>query len=80
MITRRGFFGLLSGAMAAEVARKVYVFAPPNGWSFKGGVISPGDALFYLPSDYWVRRCAMPDFQRATYWYAETVGAWGIKG
>ena len=58
MITRRGFFGLLGGLAGAEVARKVYVFAPPNGWSFKGGVISPGEAMFYLPSDGWSYRYA----------------------
>ena len=70
MITRRGFFGLLGGALAAEAARKIYVLPPLGGWRFAGGVISPGEALFYLPADMWVKRCAMPNFKRATYWYA----------
>jgi hypothetical protein len=56
MITRRGFFGLLGGFAAAEVARKIYVLPPAGGWKFAGGVISPGEALFYLPSDGWTYR------------------------
>jgi hypothetical protein len=56
MISRRGFFGLLGGALAAEAARKIYVLPPLGGWSFKGGVISPGEALFYLPPDGWSYR------------------------
>jgi hypothetical protein len=56
MISRRGFFGLLGGALAAEAARKIYILPPLGGWSFKGGVISPGEALFYLPSDGWSYR------------------------
>ena len=47
MITRRGFFGLIGGALAAEAARKIYVLPPAGGWSFKGGVIAPGEALFF---------------------------------
>lgn len=54
MISRRGFLGLLGGLAAAEVARKVYVFAPPGGWSFKGGVIAPGETMFYLPAEHWL--------------------------
>ena len=66
MITRRGFFGLLGGFAAAEVARKtIYCFAPPMGWN-----VSQGEAMFYLPADGWVKRCAMPNFQRETYRYA----------
>ena len=42
MITRRGFFGLLGSALAAEAARKVYVFAPKGGWN-----IQQGEALFF---------------------------------
>ena len=48
MITRRGFFGLLGGFAAAEAARKIYVLPPARGWN-----VSPGEALFYLPSDGW---------------------------
>jgi hypothetical protein len=51
MISRRGFFGLLGGALAAEAARKIYVLPPLGGWRFAGGVISPGEALFYLPPE-----------------------------
>ena len=51
MITRRGFFGLLGGFAAAEVARKIYVLPPMGGWRFAGGTISPGEALFYLPPE-----------------------------
>ena len=58
MITRRGFLGLLGGLAGAEVARKVYVFAPPGGWTFKGGVIGQGEAMFFLPSDGWSYRYA----------------------
>jgi hypothetical protein len=53
MITRRGFFGLLGGFAAAEVARKIYVLPPPNGWR-----VSQGEALFYLPSWKWDYRYA----------------------
>ena len=56
MITRRGFLGLLGGLAAAEVARKIYVLPPLGGWSFWGGSISPGEALFYLPADGWKYR------------------------
>jgi hypothetical protein len=51
MITRRGFFGLLGGFAAAEVARKIYVLPPAHGWN-----VSPGEALFYLPADGWTYR------------------------
>jgi hypothetical protein len=51
MITRRGFFGLLGGLAAAEVARKIYVLPPMGGWN-----VSPGEALFYLPADKWSYR------------------------
>jgi hypothetical protein len=54
--TRRGFFGLLGGFAAAEVARKIYVLPPMGGWRCAGGTIEPGDALFYLPSDGWSYR------------------------
>ena len=54
--TRRGFFGLLGGFAAAEVARKIYVLPPMGGWRCAGGTIEPGDALFYLPSDKWSYR------------------------
>jgi hypothetical protein len=43
---RRNFFKLLGGFAAAEVARKIYVLPPARGWN-----VSPGEALFYLPSD-----------------------------
>jgi len=56
MISRRGFFGLMGGFAAAEVARKIYVLPPIGGWRCAGGVISPGEALFYLPSDGWTYR------------------------
>lgn len=58
MITRRGFFGLLGGALAAEAARKIYVLPPACGWSFKGGVIAPGELLFLLPERKWEYRYA----------------------
>ena len=48
MITRRGFFGLLGGALVTEAARKIYVIPPAGGWQCKGGLITPGEALFYL--------------------------------
>ena len=51
MITRRGFFGLMGGFAAAEAARKIYVLPPARGWN-----VSPGEALFYLPSDGWSYR------------------------
>ena len=66
MISRRGFFGLLSGFAAAEAARKIYVLPPARGWN-----VSHGEAMFYLPDGDWVKRCAMPNFQAATYWYAD---------
>ena len=53
MISRRGFFGLLGGFAAAEAARKIYILPPVGGWAFKGGVISPGEALFYLDPAHW---------------------------
>jgi hypothetical protein len=35
-LTRRGFFGLLGGAVAAAVvARKIYMFAPKGGSGFR---------------------------------------------
>ena len=113
MITRRGFFGLLGGFAAAEVARKIFVLPPAGGWKFAGGVISPGEALFYLPADGWTYRYTYrnivtghvsdaspriaqlahtfiyPDMdvvdiyrqmRDGSFDYAETVGAWGIKG
>ncbi len=58
MISRRGFFGLLGGCAAAAVARKIYVLPPLGGWSFPGGSIYPGEALFYLPADGWSYRYA----------------------
>ena len=39
--------------MAVEAARKIYVLPPVNGWRFKGGVITPGEAMFYLPEKDW---------------------------
>lgn len=53
MISRRGFFGLLGGALAAEAARKIYVLPPAGGWQCKGGLITPGEALFFLPERDW---------------------------
>jgi hypothetical protein len=53
MITRREFFGLLGGALAAGAARKIYVLPPAGGWQFRGGVIAPGEALFLLPERQW---------------------------
>jgi hypothetical protein len=58
MITRRGFFGLLGGALAAQAARKIYVFAPVGGWNCAGGVITPGEALFFLEPGGWSYRYA----------------------
>jgi hypothetical protein len=56
MITRRSFFGLLGGALAAEAARKIYVLPPLGGWQCKGGLITPGEALFFLPGKDWKYR------------------------
>ena len=56
VISRRGFFALFGGFAAAEVARKIYVLPPAGGWKFAGGVISHGEALFYLPPDGWTYR------------------------
>ncbi len=56
MITRRGFFGLLSGVVVAEAARKIYVLPPLGGWRLAGGVISPGETLFYLSPENWSYR------------------------
>lgn len=53
MISRRGFLGLLGGFAAAEVARKIYVLPPARGWN-----VSPGEVMFYLPSDGWTYRYA----------------------
>jgi hypothetical protein len=58
LISRRGFLGLLGGLAAAEVARKIYILPPSGGWRFEGGVISPGEALFYLRPDGWSYRYA----------------------
>jgi hypothetical protein len=58
MITRRGFFGLLGSFTAAEAARKIYVLPPLGGWLLKGGVISPGETLYYLSPDMWKYRYA----------------------
>jgi hypothetical protein len=56
MISRRGFFGLLGGALAAEAARKIYVLPPLGGWRCAGGVITPGETLFYLSPENWSYR------------------------
>jgi hypothetical protein len=53
MITRRGFFGLLGGALAAEAARKIYVLPPLGGWKCAGGVIMPGEALYFFDGNQW---------------------------
>lgn len=58
MISRRGFFGLLGGALAAEVARKIYILPPLGGWICAGGTISPGEALFYISPEHWKYRYA----------------------
>lgn len=58
MITRRGFFGLLGGALVTEAARKIYVLPPAGGWQFKGGLIMPGEALFFLRPEGWTYRYA----------------------
>jgi hypothetical protein len=53
---RRNFFRLIGGCAAAAVAQKIYILPPLGGWSFPGGSIYPGEALFYLPSDGWSYR------------------------
>ena len=53
MITRRGFLGILGGALAAQATRRIYILPPAGGWRFKGGVITPGEALFYLNPEAW---------------------------
>ena len=58
MITRRGFFGLLGGALGYQAARRIYVLPPAAGWKFPGGIIAPGEALFFLPP---------PNFYRYVY-------------
>lgn len=107
-LSRRGFFGLLGGALVHQVSRKIYVLPPARGWN-----VSPGEALFYLPSDGWTYRYtyrnivtghvsdATPEIARlvhtfvypdmdvvdiyrqmrdGSFDYAQTVGAWGVKG
>ena len=55
MISRRGFFGLMGGFAAAEVARKIYVLPPAGGWRVgAAGLFTPGEALFFL--DDWSYR------------------------
>lgn len=56
-ITRRGFFGLLGGALVHEVVRKSYFFAPPSGWR-DSGLFAPGEAMFFLPEKDWKYRYA----------------------
>jgi hypothetical protein len=48
----------LGGFAAAEVARKIYVLPPMGGWRFAGGVIAPGETMFYLPAEHWRYRYA----------------------
>lgn len=57
MITRRNFFGLLGGFAAAEAARKIYVLPPAGGWQ-GGGLITPGEALFFLQPEVYRYRYA----------------------
>jgi hypothetical protein len=53
-ITRRGFFGLLGGAIAHQAVKKTYFFAPPNGWQAReSGLFAPGEAMFFLPAKGW---------------------------
>lgn len=56
MITRRGFFGLLGGALVTEAARKIYVLPPAGGWQCTGGLITPGEAMFFLDAKNWKYR------------------------
>ncbi len=53
MITRRGFFGLLGGVLAAEAGRKIYVLPPLGGWKYHGVLITPGETQFFLPEKDW---------------------------
>lgn len=40
MFSRRKFFGLLGGVVAAKVAAPIYVLAPPCGWN-AGTIFTP---------------------------------------
>lgn len=55
MISRRDFFGLLGGALAHQAASsRIYVLPPLGGW--RGNLITPGEALFFLPEEKWTYR------------------------
>lgn len=53
MITRRELFGLLGGALVTEAARKIYVLPPAGGWRCAGGLIVPGEVLYFLEPQGW---------------------------
>ena len=41
-LSRRRFFGLLGGVVAAKVAAPIFVLAPPAGWGMSAfGLVSP---------------------------------------
>jgi hypothetical protein len=42
--------------LAAEAARKIYVLPPLGGWKCAGGVIYPGEALYFLDGNQWSYR------------------------
>jgi hypothetical protein len=47
MFSRRKFFGLLGGVVAAKVAAPIYVLAPPCGWGIANGLYT----TYLLPQD-----------------------------
>ena len=51
MLTRRGFLGILSGALAHQATRRIYVLPPAQGWG-----VSPGETLFILRPEAWTYR------------------------
>ena len=41
-LSRRRFFGLMGGVVAAKVAAPIFVLAPPSGWDLSAsGLVSP---------------------------------------
>lgn len=38
-LTRRKFFGLLGGVVAAQAAKPIFILPPPQGWTMAGPVL-----------------------------------------
>jgi len=49
-ISRRKFFGLLGGVVAATVAPPIHVLAPPQGWNLDCDYYSPAHGDIIEPS------------------------------